>query len=358
MARVHVKILEISGYPPPRAGWGVRVSFVRRHLEAAGHDCRVLNVGRSRKIRSQEYLDVQGPWDYLRKVVWHVRRGYLLHTHVNGDSPKGLLLALAAELATVLYGRRCVLTFHAGPEQRFFPKHRSRLMAPFYRLLFLLARSVICNSRAVKDRIVSYGLPPEKVVPIPAFSRQYLEDLGGVLPAALEEFMGGRRRIVASYFFYRPEFFVEPLIQAVATLAQTLPDLRLLLIGADTRSDAVARLIERAQLRDRVLLAGDLSHEQFLGVISRVHVFIRTPKKDGVCSSVLEALSLGVPVVAAENGARPPGVVTYQAGDTADLVQKLLYVLDNYDVVRSGLSRPQIEDTVAKEADLLVRLAS
>ena len=149
----HAKILEITSYPPPHAGWGVRVAFVRRHLEASGHHCSVLNTGKSRKIRSKDYLDVQNGIDYLRKVICHARNGYLIHTHLNGDSIKGLVLTILAEIISVLIGRKCVLTFHAGPEQRFFPTKRSHVLAPLYALAFALPERVICNSHVVKRKI-------------------------------------------------------------------------------------------------------------------------------------------------------------------------------------------------------------
>ncbi len=352
------KILEISSYPPPRAGWGVRISFVRAHLEATGHHCQVLNIGPSRRIKSPDYLDVQSGPDYVRKVVRYARNGYLLHTHLNGDSPKGLVLALAAELVSLLARRRGVLTFHAGPEQRFFPRRRSRVMAPFYRLAFAIPRLIICNSAAVKENIAGYGIAPGKIVVIPAFSGQYLDYTPAALPPECERLMSRYRRIVVSYFFHRPEFFIDSMMEALGQVARADRDWGLVLIGGDTRSEAITRMIERAGLKERTCQAGDLPHDTFMSVLARSHVFVRTPKKDGVCSSVLEALSLGVPVVASENGSRPPGVVTFRADDAADLAEKLRYVLGNYDAVRARLDRPAVRDTVREEADLLVRAST
>ena len=62
------RILEITSYPPPRAGWGVRVEFLKQHLEAAGHECVVLNIGKSRNIPSTEYETVGGAPEYLRNL--------------------------------------------------------------------------------------------------------------------------------------------------------------------------------------------------------------------------------------------------------------------------------------------------
>lgn len=352
------KILEISSYPPPRAGWGVRIAFVRKHLEASGHFCQVLNIGPSRRIRSPEYEDVRNGVDLVRKLVRYAFNGYLLHAHVNGDSPKGLAIALLAETVGLLSRRRGVLTFHAGPEQRFFPGHRSRLLAPFFRAVFVLPRTIICNSEAVRASITTYGVRNDKIVVIPAFSEQYLGYEPRAVPAEVERLSARYGRLIAAYFFHRPEFFVESMMDGLRELASADRRWALVLIGGDARSAAITRLVERAGLSERTYQAGDLGHDEFMSVLSRVHVFVRTPKKDGVCSSVLEALSLGVPVVASENGSRPPGVVTFRPNDGADLAEKLRYVLSHYEACRSRIGRPAVRDTVKEEADLLVALSA
>jgi len=109
-----VKILQITSYPPPRAGWGVRVEFLKKRLEAEDHVCTVLNIGRSRTIPSPEYETVMGGLDYLVKVWRFSRRGFVVHMHVNGEAEVGFILALVAEVINLAWGKRCFLTFHAG----------------------------------------------------------------------------------------------------------------------------------------------------------------------------------------------------------------------------------------------------
>ena len=351
------RILEISNYPPPRAGWGVRISFVRHYLEARGHQCRVLNVGPSRKIKHPDYIDVQSGADFLRKVVRHARDGYTIHTHINGDSPKGLALALIAQIVGRILGRRSVLTFHAGPVQLYFPRERSGRLGPFFHLVFALADRVICNSDAVALGIREYGVPAGKIDAIPAFSRQYLDFQRSSLPGPLEEFLSRHRPVLVSYFFNRPEFDIGTALDGVAAAAQSLPELGLVLLGADTTDSAITGMLRDRDLLARTCQVGDLPHDEFMTVLSRSHIYVRTPKKDGVCSSVLEALSLGIPVVASENGTRPLGVVTYPAGDSGALATRLSESWTGYEALRKGLAVPEVRDTVAEEARLLLQIA-
>jgi glycosyltransferase involved in cell wall biosynthesis len=177
------------------------------------------------------------------------------------------------------------------------------------------------------------------------------------LPQELQEFLKRRNPIIVSYFFLRPEFFVESLVDALRRVALEVPNVGAVLIGADTRSEQVAEMVDKAGLKESVYHAGDLSHDQFMTLVAEAHLFIRTPQKDGVSSSVLEALSLKIPVIASENGTRPPGVVTFQAGDAADLACKVLDAWRRYHAVRSQTVPPPIQDTVEEEAALLLNFA-
>ena len=56
-----------------------------------------------------------------------------------------------------------------------------------------------------------------------------------------------------------------------------------------------------------LLLLGNLPHDEFLTLLTRCSAYLRSPACDGVAASVLEAVALGVPVVASENGRRPAG---------------------------------------------------
>ena len=363
MRRTHqAKILEISSYPPPHAGWGVRVQFVKHKLEQLGHECQVLNIGKSRKQKSPDYVDVQSSWDYVRKVLRFSLRGYLVHMHMNGQSHKGAVLALLAEVINLLCGKRCVLTFHASADQKFFPKQKSGLMAPLLFLLFAIPKCIICNDALVKQKISEYGIQPEKIYPIPAFSKQYLEFQQIDLATSLLDFMARSEPLLVSYLLIRPSFDIATLLQAVKALTQAWPQLGLVIMGANTVGEdmdpeEVTRLVQDLGLERHLYWTGDLPHEQFLTVLSHASVFVRTHIYDGVCSSVLEALALNVPVVACENPHRPPEILTFKTGQFTDLVTKIRQAWHGKDCASSLMSPPEISDTVNEEAKLIVEAA-
>jgi glycosyltransferase involved in cell wall biosynthesis len=315
-------------------------------------------MGKSRMIPSPEYETVLGAVDYCRKVTRFSLRGFVLHAHVNGSSPKGFVLTLMAQFLNLLSMRRSVLTFHAGLDQVYFPLPKGRLLIPVYWLMFALPRTIICNSEAVKVRIQDYGVPASKIVAIPAFSRQYLEFTPRELPPAVEDFYGRFPHVVFTYIRIRHGFYLDVLLDGFAQVAAARPDVGLVFCGVagDIDPTLMAMVNEKVSspaLVGRVCVVDDLDHDEFLTAMTRSRLYLRTPTSDGVASSVLEALALRVPVVASENGTRPDGCVNYGASSPDDLAAKTLQVLANHDQVVASLPQVVIVDTLSTEIAVL-----
>jgi glycosyltransferase involved in cell wall biosynthesis len=353
------RILQIGPYPPPGTGWSVRIKMLKRYLERAGHTCVALNTNKNRRQKSEEFVPVHNGFDYARKVFKFCAQGFLVHMHLNGKSTKSPILALAAEIICLFFGRRIVLTFHAGAVQDYFPRQgKLRIDLPF-RLIFLLAKKIICNNEAVKARIVEYGIRPEKIMPIPAFCPQYLEDKNE-LPAAIKNFVETHQPVASSYIYLRPDFNIDFLLRGLRGVLQQCPRLGLIFMGAFQETPKLNQLLHEHGLAENSFVASDLDHGDFLAVLAASGVYIRTPVVDGVSSSVLEAVALGTRVVASENGSRPPDVMTYQDGNVTDFVEKVRAacsthgVGDNAPSLRRGT---EIRDTLKEEIALLIQEA-
>jgi glycosyltransferase involved in cell wall biosynthesis len=201
---------------------------------------------------------------------------------------------------------------------------------------------------------VEYGVKPEKIIPIQAFSRQYLQFVEQTPQEALRQFMEKKAVLISSYVFFRPEFFIDRMVRGIAELVKTYPDLGLLILGSHDGSGDIRVLVSELGISDNVYFCGDLDHDMFLTLVSRSDIFLRTPIRDGVASSVLEALALGVPVVASENHRRPPSVITYDHESIPDMVRVVDEVLRNLNTVKANVIKPDIRDTVAEEVRVLV----
>jgi glycosyltransferase involved in cell wall biosynthesis len=352
-----VRIIQIGNYPPPVCGWAIHTKEVQDALRRKGVECKVLDIGPGRRVRSEDQhcTPMRGAFDFLVKIIAFRLRGYVFEPHVNGDSWKGYLLALAAVMLGRLTFKPAVLMFHAGPEQLYFPR-RSGFWYQAFRILFRASGAIICNLESVQREIIKYGVPAEKVHAI--FSVNYSQDVIPVsLPTHVDRFLRAHKPCLFSYTLFRPEFTPDVLFEAFAGVRQDYPGAGLLIAGPSEVPPDIQNLIKQWNLESDVLISGNLAHNEFLTALSESDVFVRTHLRDGLCASVIEALSLGVPVVASEDGIRPRSVLTYSPPVARELLRALLSVFEDVDHARQRVQKADVKGNLDQEINLLLSVA-
>ncbi len=93
------------------------------------------------------------------------------------------------------------------------------------------------------------------------------------------------------------------LVRAAASLAARVPDARTVIVGLPVDPEPVRRAIAEAGLEDRVLLAG--YHPAASRLLPAFDVFALPSRYEGMPVSLLEAMALGIPVVATRVGGVP-----------------------------------------------------
>jgi glycosyltransferase involved in cell wall biosynthesis len=177
------------------------------------------------------------------------------------------------------------------------------------------------------------------------------------LEERVEDFLRRHPRIILSYVSFRPEYRLDVLREGMQRYRAMDPETGFVWLGFPGKEMAAAEEFVRTWPADEqatLLLLGNLTHDEFLSLLSRCFVYLRTPACDGVAASVLESLALKIPVVASANGRRPDGVVTYNDTDAADMVAKLRFVREHYDKVKESLQSEAGDDNVGRMADWLV----
>ncbi len=348
-------LVEITSFPPPMGSWSLRIEFLAQAWRNLGHNCILMNIGPSRELKDPKYLNITGFLDYLLKVTINAAKGHIIHTHTNGKGIKGTILALIGQCLTLPFGRNCVLTFHAGLTQLYFPKTGRFAFDLLMWLTFWTPRKIICNSQKMKDRIsLDYNIDPNKIHPIPAFCSEYMKTEMGTLSPGVEKFVASHSPLLVSYVYtFHSEFTVDLMIQTVERLRRKFPDLGLLIMGSTQYSEDYVRMIEERHLEGHILLTGNLPRDEFLAVLSQGVLYLRTPMGDGVAASVLEALSLGIPVVAVDNGTRPPSCILYREADLEDMTNKVDHVIQNREAIISEIKQPEDVDTLESEMKVL-----
>jgi len=350
------KIVEIGPYPPPNTGWSVRIKHLRDALLADGCDCQVLKLGKTRTIKSPEYIDVQNGFDYVKKLLILKIKGYHFHLHTNANAVKGPLLVFTALCISFIFFDRASLTFHGGLKQIYFPKINGGKMYWLIYLNFLLAGTIICNDQAIKEAILQYGplITADKIHPIPAFSVQYMKYQETTLPEEVERFLEEKEYNIVSYIALREGYFIDVVLDFLESLDSNTGVIFTGIgeIEDNTIAPAYQKLLELKE-RSTICIVKDLDHDQFMTLLSRSDIYLRPYLYDGVSSSVLESLAIGTPVVACDNGTRPGGVITYLPDNVDDMRTKVGSTLSNIRPIKQNIVKPVIEDTVRTELNVL-----
>jgi glycosyltransferase involved in cell wall biosynthesis len=98
------------------------------------------------------------------------------------------------------------------------------------------------------------------------------------------------------------------------------------------------------KLQNHICIISDIDNKHVIALLSQVDILLRATFYDGDSISVREALSRGTPVVASNTGFRPEGVIKFQVGNQADLLSKLVFVLNNIEDIRLQLPAENVRD--------------
>jgi len=351
-----IKIAEIGPYPPPNNGWSVRLKLLRDEFISAGNECKVLNIGENKHIKSPDYIDVQNGFDYIIKLFLLKVRGYHFHIHTNAQAVKGPLITLIALIISLVFFDRAAITFHGGLKQLYFPRQNAGSVFWLIYLNFVFPKVIICNDDAIKQKIFEYGyfISNNKIYAIPAFSVQYMNFIEPPLPYELDTFLKKKKYNIVSYLAIREGYYLETFIQFLDSIRT---DVNVVITGAgeieDKSMTTISRQFNNFKQKGKIYLTNDLDHDQFLTLLKRCDLYLRTYISDGVSSAVLEALSLGTKVVASDNGRRPEGVITFDPRDVNDLQEKVYLALDKKDEENTEAGKPEIRNTLIDELLLL-----
>jgi glycogen synthase len=128
------------------------------------------------------------------------------------------------------------------------------------------------------------------------------------MPEALARFFASHSPVLVSVTGLEPEYDLPLQIEALEWVRASHPGAGLVIIGGGSQEEEIRRLIASKSYAEHALLCGDLPREVTLGAVARSDLFLRTTWYDGDAISVREALHLGTPVIATDNGMRPTGV--------------------------------------------------
>jgi glycosyltransferase involved in cell wall biosynthesis len=286
--RVHQLLASLA----PGDAIGNEALAIRGHLRAAGFDSEIyaesVDPRLSREARPLEaYLEASGP---ASVCLYHFAVG----------SAAGPLIHSLPD--------RLVLRYHNVTPARFFLGYQNHVMG-------------LCHHG--RRTLEAFAARAELALGVSEFNRRELAAAGfarsGVLPIVLDPaaYRGRRSPVVqrqygdgrANVLFVGrviPNKRHEELLAAFALFQRGRPRSRLLLVGDSAGcSHYHDRLRERARdlgLRD-VVFSGHVEQDELLAYYSAADVFVCLSEHEGYCVPLIEAMLLGVPVIAFDAGA-------------------------------------------------------
>jgi glycosyltransferase involved in cell wall biosynthesis len=221
----------------------------------------------------------------LRRLVAQLRPE-LIQTWLFAANAYGRAAGIACGVKRLVACERCVDPW------------KSRLQLSIDRYLARRSARIVANSQGVKEFYVACGLPAEKFEVIP----------NGVLPPApsattREEILAelglpAKARLVGLVGRLWPQKRVKDAIWAADSLSVVRDDVHLLVIGDGPDRDRLVRFRNQSQV---VEVAHFLGHrEDVPRLLPHLEVLWSPSAYEGQSNAILEAMALGIPVVATD----------------------------------------------------------
>jgi glycosyltransferase involved in cell wall biosynthesis len=306
-------LVTASIFPPDIGGPATYVPQIAKELTERGHEVVVLTLA-DRVV----HRDTERPFDVVRiprrlprfwRWTMTVSRIVVLGRccdvlYVNG-------LAMEATLANCVLRRRMVqrvpgdLAWERATDNRWtedaletFQRQRYgwriELIRTLRRWWTRQADHVIVPSRCMGRWVASWGVSPQRIVVVPTGV-----NVDPDLPAQPNPVCAPLKLIVAGRLV--PLKRVDRVVEAVGALE----GVGLLVVGDGPERERLERMAERLGLADRVHFAGARPRDETLALIRGSDVMVVSSIYETYPHVVLEAMALGVPVIASAVGGVP-----------------------------------------------------
>ena len=334
--------LDRARYSPAVACFYNGDSAVAQHIRALG--VSVTDLGMTAKWRLDAFVRLYRLLQQQRPTILHT---WMFHANVPGR-----VLGRLTGVPIVISSERTM--GQEGGWRRWL----NRITGP-------LPDRVACVSESVADFAArTIGIPPAKLVVIP----------NGI---PLEDFQPGDRSrarvdlgiplhavVVGTVGRLRPVKGTSHLLEAWSRLASDHPNAILLLVGGGPQQAALERMSRRLGISEHVRFLGNRADVPAL--LRGMDVFVLPSLWEGMPNAALEAMAVGLPVVATAVGGTPEVVVDRVTGllvppgdpdALAESIARLLYDPDlRYKMGRAGRERVVNHFSVERTVERTTRL--
>lgn len=212
-----------------------------------------------------------------------------------------------------------------------------KLLISMEKMVANSAEKIIVPSKYLKKIVIKWGIPKNKIEVI-------YNSVGNIYKA-------NNRRTLRGLLRFNGKMIVSigrlvewkgfsMLIDVVADLEKDFPNLKLMIIGDGPMYDELDKKIDKLNLHDSISLAGSLDRDVTLRYIEASDVFVLNTAYEGLSHTILEAMSVGTPIVTTNVGGNPELIDNNKNGflvgynNKKDLTHKIETILKSQSVGR------------------------
>lgn len=313
-----MRVLQLGPFPPPHGGVQTNLVAIHEALRARGATALVANITGTRRANTDEVFYPRNAFELLWLLI---RLPFdIVHIHIGGQlSTRLVLLCLVCSL---LPRARSVLTFHSGGYAS-SPAGRTARRATLRGLVFRRLDALIAVNAEIVDLFRRFGVPAERIRLIPPHaldpSLLAIGTSGAALRPDISRFFSMHGPILVTVGLLEPEYDLPLQIALLPRVRRRFRNAGLAIVGSGSLHEELRARIAASPEAPHLLLCGDVPHDVAIRMIATADALLRTTLYDGDSISVREALCIGTPVVATDNGMRPAGVRVFPVGDLSAL---------------------------------------
>ncbi len=295
-------ILQLGPFPPPYGGVQTNMLAIRDEVLRNGCECSIISIVNSERTGGEKNVyHPRNPAELLR-LLFSLKYD-VLHIHIGGNLPPRVL-ALILTCATAARGKS-VMTLHSGGYAVESVK-TARFWTPQGFIFRQLTKIIVVNE-LMTEMFGKFGVKLENIKLIRPFALGK-PDENIEIPQKFKEFWNNHKKVLLAVSGLETHYDLPSQINALEKVRRKFPGAGLVIVGAGSLEKDLRALIRSKPYAEHVLLAGDTKREVVLHLIEKCDVLLRTTIFDGDAISIREAIYLGTPVIATDNGMRPESV--------------------------------------------------
>jgi glycosyltransferase involved in cell wall biosynthesis len=186
------------------------------------------------------------------------------------------------------------------------------------------------DAEVTRQKAITFGVNPGRSIVFP-----WGADLEHFAPEAAETAKREDGLTIFCNRSWEPLYGVDVLARAFVKVAQTRPEVSLLLIGDGSQGALIRQIIDRGGVGEQVTFAGQISQRDLPRYYHMADLYVSPSHIDGSSVSLMEALACGLPCLVSDIPANREWVRDGQNGwlfpdgDTGALAAGIIKILEN-----------------------------